>query len=353
MSARQNYLIYLDARIHARRGDLLPVSSYEEMLAYNDIGLVVKHLLSTPYEREIADALLHHQDGDAVEAGVGRHLDRIFRELMRFAARMPGSGGELAFFMRRWDLTAIKAQLRRAAHGSAGIFTDLCTGPSLPWPLVESLAASAGLEELVPRLRLLFPDICRGLPAILESGADNPSVLLQALETELDNAFFGRFPPFALRRGNTGRVLAEYMALEVDRINIRTALSEVSWKARQGEPPRWLKGGVVTPEMLDAMLASGSMEEAIIILESSPYRAVHQVFYHAVLQGRLSGLDRRFEMIFVEKLQKLVHTRPFGGALFMQYVWMKSMEAANLRILARGAEARLPAGRIREELIYV
>ena len=43
MSARQNYLIYLDARIHARRGDLLPVSSYEEMLA--DKG--VKHSTMT------------------------------------------------------------------------------------------------------------------------------------------------------------------------------------------------------------------------------------------------------------------------------------------------------------------
>jgi vacuolar-type H+-ATPase subunit C/Vma6 len=186
---------------------------------------------------------------------------------------------------------------------------------------------------------------------VLKTGADTPQVLLESLEIALDREYFGRFAGI-VPRNNTQKVIQQYLSLEIDRINIRLVLSEVIRRNRSSELPRWLPGGLLSQKILDAMLSSGSIESALLLLEATPYRSIHQVFYQIIQQGRFSGLDRKFETLMIERLQYLILRYPFSGALFMHFLWRKWVEGANLRILARGIEAHLPVGRIREELVY-
>lgn len=352
MSTRSNYLNYLDARISARRSALIASDVFESMLSYTDVSLVIKHLLSSPYEHDMAEALIHRQGSDAVEAGIGLHMENLFKELHDFANYLPGQHKDLVYFLHRWDLIAIKTLLRRAACGKAAALIDLCTGPSLPWPLVQQLAETSNVEELGLRLQHLFPTLCHSFRGILKAGADTPQALLESLEIALDRDYFGRFAGI-VPRNNTQKVIQQYLSIEIDRINIRAVLNEVNRHSRSSEPFQWLPGGLLSQKTLDAMLSSGSIESALFLLEATPYRSIHQVFYQIIQQGRFSGLDRKFETIMIDKLQNLIVRYPFSGALFMHYFWRKWVEGANLRILARGIEAHLPVGRIREELVYV
>ncbi len=352
MSTRSNYLNYLDARISARRSALIAPDVFEEMLSYKDVSLVIKHLLSSPYEHDMAEALIKHQGSDAVEAGIGLHMESLFKELHDLAYYLPGQHKDLVYFLHRWDLIAIKTLLRRAACGKVVALIDLCTGPSLSWPLVHQLAEISNIEELAIRLQQMFPMLCRPFNNIVKAGFDTPQSLLELLESALDRTYFKRFTEI-IPQNNTQKVIRQYLSIEIDRINIRAVLNEVNRHSRSAEPFQWLPGGLLSQKTLDAMLASGSIESALFLLEATPYRSIHQVFYQIIQQGRFSGLDRKFETIMIDKLQNLILRYPFSGALFMHYLWRKWVEGANLRILARGIEAHLPVGRIREELVYV
>ncbi len=352
MNTRRNCLTYIETRIGARRALFLSEATYEEILGYTDITLLLKHLLSTWYEEDISEALRHEQGGEAVEAAVALHLDREFSALMTMARQVPGQGQELQLFMHRWDLVAIKALLRATAFSRPRNRQELCSSPSLPWPKVMQLAEVNDLEALAGQLRAQFPHLCSSFSRLVRAGAESNAALLEILETALDRDYFTeivRDRP----NGPSRRILGEYAAIEIDRINLRIVLSEVVQQCRFSSEANWLPGGRLSRQLLDRMRSSSSLESALLLLEATPYRSIHQVFYQAITQGRLVGIERRFEVMMVERLKRLTWEYPHGGALFMHFAWKKWIESVNLRVLARGIEQRMPSGRIREELIYV
>jgi len=355
MSIRTTYGIYTCARIHARRGELLGKARYEEMLQCSDVAGVVRCLLGIPsYEKDMADALLHGEGANAVEEAAGRNLDREFELIARIVRREPLRAEAMTYFLNRWDLAAIKSLMRRSIRSeSVGRF-GLVTGPSLPWPVMERYAAQATtLENAVQIAAAQFPTLCGTLPRLLAArNEENPGAeAVAALETVLDRRYFERCGDFVWSGPRLAPV-REYLRLEVDRINLRSVLADLLYGGRSAESRSpWLRGGWFDAALLDSLAASGSLEQAISMLEGTMYRPLHQVFGRVQQTGQLGPLDRRFEMLFVERLGQMVHQDPFGLALAMNYVWLKWLECANLRVLARGVEAGLPSGRVREELI--
>ena len=355
MSIRTTYGIYINARVHARRAELLTKPRYEEILQCADTGNIVRWLLAHPgYEKDMAEALLHGEGANAIEEAAGRNLDREFELLARIVRREPLRAEAMSYFMHRWDLAAIKSLLRRGVRGEGGANFGLVTGPSLPWPVLQKYAGQVNsLENAVQLMAAHFPWLCGRLPALLAArNEERPGAeAVAVLETALDRRYFERCADWMWNGPRLAPVRA-YLRLEVDRINLRAVLSDLLYGARsaEGRGP-WLRGGTLDTAQLDAFAASGSFEQATIMLENTSYRALHQVFSRVQQTGQLGTLDRRFEMLFVEWLGRRVHQDPFGLPLFMEYVWLKWIECANLRVLARGAEAKLPSGRVREELI--
>ncbi len=355
MSIRNTYGIYVNARIHARRSELLTRQRYEELLQSGDLAGLVRNLLGNPsYEKDMAEALLHGEGANAVEEAAGRNLDREFEFLMRIVRREPLRAEALTYFLNRWDLAAIKSLLRRGIRGESPGRFGLVTGPSLPWPVMERFAAQANsLESTVQLLAGNFPALCGRLPRLLAArNEERPGAeAVAALETALDRRYFERCAD-AMWTGPRLAAVRGYLRLEVDRINLRSVMADLLYGTHSAEGRgAWLRGGLVDAATLDAFAACGSLEQATVMLENTPYRALHQVFSRVQQTGQLGAMDRRFEMFFVERLGKMVHQDPFGLSLFMSYVWLKWLECANLRVLARGAEAGLPSGRVREELI--
>jgi vacuolar-type H+-ATPase subunit C/Vma6 len=116
---------------------------------------------------------------------------------------------------------------------------------------------------------------------------------------------------------------------------------------------RFLNGGYCTPSSMMQIAASNSIEDAISHFEKTRYRHVHRGLYQYFQAGRFILLDRLFEDMFVDMLRRRMRMQVFSMAVLMHYVWVRCIEAVNLRVIARGLAMRLPQGRIREELIYV
>ena len=224
MSIRTTYGIYINARIHARRSELLTKPRYEEMLQCGDAAGIVRCLLGNPsYEKDMAEALLHGEGANAVEEAAGRNLDREFELLTRIVRREPLRAEAMMYFLNRWDLAAIKSLLRRGIRGeSAGRF-GLVTGPSLPWPVMERYAAqgrharSHGADAGGP----VSVTVRQAAAPACSPRATRNSLAPRRwppLETALDRRYFERCGDFMWTGPRLAPVRA-YLRLEVDRIN--------------------------------------------------------------------------------------------------------------------------------------
>ena len=291
MSIRTTYGIYINARVHARRAELLTKPRYEEILQCADVGNVVRWLLAHPgYEKDMAEALLHGEGANAIEEAAGRNLDREFELLARIVRREPLRAEAMSYFMHRWDLAAIKSLLRRGVRGEGGANFGLVTGPSLPWPVLQKYAGQVNsLENAVQLMAAHFPWLCGRLPALLaarneerprrrgggRAGDRAGSPLLRALRRlDVERAEAGPGARLSAARGGP-----DQPARGAFRFAVRRAI-------RGGPRSVAARGGTLDTAQLDAFAASGSFEQATIMLENTSYRALHQVFSRVQQTGQ-------------------------------------------------------------------
>jgi vacuolar-type H+-ATPase subunit C/Vma6 len=72
-----------------------------------------------------------------------------------------------------------------------------------------------------------------------------------------------------------------------------------------------------------------------------------------VQTNRYAPMDRMMEQLMIQFLARATRESVMSLAVLMQYAWLKYNEVINLRMIARGEARHLPAGRVREELLYV
>jgi vacuolar-type H+-ATPase subunit C/Vma6 len=354
MNDAESFAIYVTSRIKAKRSNFLAKEQFEEMLSQPDAEGVVKVLLASTYEQEMAESLTRFQGADAVEDAVNRATDNMFAQVQELVGGDPEFSHLTRVFLSRWDLAAVKSLLRLRHRGGIveGESSALVTGPTLNTAVASRFASLESMESLCSALMAWNPELCGRLRSVFAQYNSDGS--LAGFEEALDHAYFEDYAAQLGPDGNAG-LLRELLQMEIDRINIRTLLSNMNGEAvpvvqLEG---RFLNGGYCTPSSMMQIAASNSIEDAISHFEKTRYRHVHRGLYQYFQAGRFILLDRLFEDMFVDMLRRRMRMQVFSMAVLMHYVWVRCIEAVNLRVIARGLAMRLPQGRIREELIYV
>ena len=138
--------------------------------------------------------------------------------------------------------------------------------------------------------------------------------------------------------------------MSIDGINLHILLHD---KAHQDAHQDWLlPEGAMSKRVAAEMMAAGSVEEAVALLESTVYRDLLEGLYVFLQTGRYSPMQRMFEQLLVRELRSLARVRVMTLAPLMHYAWLKYNEVINLRLIARGEIRQLARGRIREEMTY-
>jgi V/A-type H+-transporting ATPase subunit C len=347
-------VVHLNTRVRAWKGRLFDRAVLDEFLGHDDVGLTIEALLETQYERDLAEALSRYEGPDAVEAAASAHLMRVFNRLRDWTS---GEFHELlTLFMRRWDLPAIKGLLRAVGHGvhsSLGGVPLLFPGPTLTPAMLEELRQLDTVRELVDRLVTWEPELCGCLLGPLEGYEQGESTV--EFEDVLDRHYYlDSIEQLEDMGGEDAEIVRGSLSMEIDRINLRLLLRR---RTIEGQARRSAEGvlprGTLSPRLLERMAHAASIESAMEALTATPYSDLIEGLYMFIQNRRFAPLERLFEVAVMLWLKRQARLKVLSIAVVMHYLWAKYNEVLNLRLIARGEARHLPAGRVREELVYV
>lgn len=352
MADAEPTIIYFNARVRGMRSHLIDRSQLEDMLAQDNLSRMTDMLLESAYHTEMAEALTRYSGADAVEDGVTRNMVHTFQNLLAAAS---GEFKELVtVFLMRWDLDAVKSLLRcrHQELPEGATVSALIPGPTLTFPIAQDFAKIDDMETLVKTLASWNSQLCRPLRDAFPAYQETNDV--RVLEEALDRRYFvTNARKFKESDEKNARQLADELRTEIDRINLRSVFQAQLLSANKDEvSARLLPEGFVGRDMLQSMLATDDIAGAMDLLASTRYQGLLEELFALLQTGRFSPVERFFERLLMQRLQRLSRQDVFGLGMMMNFAWLKYNEVVNLRLIARGLAGHVPSGRVREELYF-
>lgn len=353
MESADVFAPYMNARVSGMRSKLFSKQHLEDLLNLYDVPKIIDDLMQSPYQQEMAEALTRYSGVDAIEEAVTRNLVNSWHTLSRMCAGP--LQGLVDRFLMRWDLAGVKSLLRLRHHGldvQTGI-DMLAPGPNLTVPLIKSFAELGTMEELVAALAAWKPDLCASLVEALPEYRQQQNNLA-VLEDALDRGYFVRsVTQLRAAEDEDSKMLRKLLRMEIDRINVRILLQLRDGHGSADQlAARLLPSGWLNEKLLREMAAARDAMHAMEFLAPTPYKELAEDLIAFVQAARFSPMDRHFDKLIIKHLRHEMHSHVMSFAAVMHYAWAKYNEVVNLRLIARGAAAKLPLGKIREETMH-
>lgn len=326
-------LDFANARLGARRAQLLGVSGLRELLARATLEAQVELLRA-------------RRVGAAVPAVLGpdplAEVERALRETWRIEAARLLEDVEtarprrlIAAYLALDEAQAVKAVLRGVAQGAPPDRT-LAAAPPVPGLGEEALrlAASApGLEAAVAALEAAGSTL---VARVREALPPSPDLGLLPAEVAVDRAVLARARAACRRRGEDELLLHRHLE---DRADVRNAMTLL---ALAGAPPA-----------LDLRVAGGRRldEPAFHGLCGAPAAEVRAALARAFpgTEAALSApwaAERALERTLVAPLRREARRRPLSIAVPLAYLAERRAEVRCVALVLRGAALGLPGEEI-------
>ncbi|AEV16527.1 V-type ATP synthase subunit C [Thermus sp. CCB_US3_UF1] len=315
---------YLNARVRARRGTLLKESFFQEAmdLSFPDF---LRLLSESVYGQELSGQALPD-----VDQAIGRAQARLVGDLPRLAS---GEAREaVRLLLLRNDLTNLQAILR--AKGTGRPFAEVLLLPGTLkeglWQQAYEAQDAAGVAQV---LSVPGHPLARALRGVLRETQD-----LARVEALLAKRFFEGVAKAA--KVLEEPALRDYLALEVDAENLRTA-----FKLQGQEVPLegvFIRGGRFVDRVRFARLLEGDYA-VLDELAGTPFAGLSGV-------RDLKELEKRLRCTLLKESRKGA-ADPLGAGLVLAYVKEREWEAMRLRLLARRAYFGLPRAQVEEEVV--
>lgn len=345
---------YTNARIRGMRSRLLSRSFFEDLMSSKDVGVVIQKVLQTEYGPELEDRILHGRTATQVDEALKDNMTRTFRKVLR--QTNPEAHELVTTLLGRWDLFNVKTVIRGKHMGlpSDEIIDSLIAVGQLTQIDTEELARQNDVKAVVDTLftwQLPFATPLREVLPEYQQSQD-----LSLLELALDRYYY----EWASRRLKGPRVnvrlARDFLAVQVDTMNLLTCLRLLNADLGDTDPGRFfVPGGAAVDRDTFMDLASKSdVDEVFSRIKKTPFgRPLEQVALMYVEKGSVSVFERALEDYLFRKAFATGKGDPLGIGLAISYLWAKSNEVTNLRIVVKGISVGMPAERMREELIIV
>ena len=338
---------YINARVRAMRSRLLEAGRMEELLGLPTLDAFLQALGTTPYSRELQEALSRTSDAvPAVDQALARNFSLTTSRILSFA---DGKARELIeLVLMRWDLVNIRVILRakHAGRHNDEILANLIPAGRLNEPALKEVAGQSDVTGVVGALGGLdYPlalPLAEGLAAYRESGD------LLSLELRLERFYAAYGLRIAPGRGHDEQVVQGLLQYQLDATNVKTAVKLQQVEALSRE------------EKLKFFIPSGRLTEYAFLQLAD--RATAEQGLHAV---RVLGFpvkvafddpatfERDIDVAMLRAQIDLYLQDPLGIDVVIAYLAMKYNEVVNLRLIARGKALGIPRDRVRKEMAVV
>lgn len=315
---------YLNARLRARRASLLKEGFFREAidLPFPDF---LRLLSESVYGQELSG-----QDLLDVDRAISRTLANLVGDLPQLVSGEMKEGVRLLLF--RNDLGNLQAILRAKATGRS--FEEVLFLPgTLREGLWQRIYEAPDVASMAQILSVPGHPLARALRATLRKTQD-----LSRVEALVGKNFFKEVVEVA--KTLEWKPLQEYLALEVDAENLRTAFKLQG----QNVPPEdvFVPGGRYVDRIRFARLQEGDLA-ALDELLGTPFAPLAGV-------KELRQLERRVRCVLLKEARKGL-ADVLGAGFVLAYVKEREWEAMRLRLLARRAYFGLPRAQVEEEVV--
>ncbi len=317
---------YLNARLRARRSQMVPESFFQQALNQSFPELV-RSLGETVYGPDLVGETLAD-----VDRAVANHVKRTVGDL---PGLLTGNQREAVnLLLLQTDLNNLKTILRGKAAGlpPEEIKGKLGDG-TLPEVLVNAMLQASDAAGVAQILQLPTHPLAK---ALRNAVAGSPDPL--SLEVALDRDFYAHSLEKARRLQEPA--LASYFALQVDATNLTTAYKLHALGVGGGEG-YFVPGGSHVNQILFSRIAGGDFG-AMEALSATPLAA-------AVGARSLGDLERALRQILLSKAAQ-GGKDTLGAGLALDYIRRKQWEASRIRLLARRAYFNLPTDAVAKEV---
>lgn len=331
---------FLNARLRALRGRLLPRKAIERLSLLPDLPSIAAALRGGPYGRALqaADAMR----GDEV-ARLEEALRRDFSDTLSGLLAMAGE--ECGMTVRRclgfWETRTLRAILRgKAARRPAEEILAAIVPTGVHYEAaLEALARQPDVRA-VADLLATWREPCaiplrRALP--LYGGPGD----IRLLEAALDRHFIGRLPR---RRVADREDVDLFLSLAADRANLVTALAGVAERnASDAFRQAFIPGGSVYSEAdFASMLAARSLPEALSLASRSVFAPViGRLLSQGAGPPDLPVVERQLDRVLLRAMRARMRVDPLGDAPVAGYLLEKEREVTDLRTIFRARLAGL------------
>lgn len=340
---------YLNTRVRVMLAKLLKPEYFRALLELRELGELVNALAETDYAPEIERCSVEFSGYESIEHAVLRNGQRAFTHLVRIAPEAPRDLIQLV--LERFEVFNLKTILR-GVH--AGVSPDEMARnlyPSIVYPrafyheLLKRQTLRGVLDYLLSTGNRYYQPLAAAFAEYERTGK------LALLEHAVDSFYF-RYAHQVLgeRRDENARLVREALGTEADILNLVYALRIIESGVQSDEKYRYiLEGGrSLSPLAVRDLLDSADKSDLWKKLVRSPYGGTL-----GTLEEQLSAprLQERLENLLYTKLCHLDLGRLFDIQMALGYIWRKSAEITNLRVIASGLVRQAPRAQIEENLI--
>lgn len=345
---------YSNARVRGMRSRLLKQSFMDGMMQAKDLGGIITSLMETEYAPDLEERLLHGHTAGQIDLALKDNMVRTFRKVLSLVN--DESLAMLGALLGRWDLFNIKTVIRgRHMNLSAEEIVDsMIAVAQLTQIDLDELARQQNVKGVVDTLatwKLPFAVPLRAaMPEYIESGN------LAVLELALDKYYMEWAAKRLKGRGVNQQLAHRFLGTQIDTIDLLTCLRLLNADLGDQDALRFfLLGGTYVTEGLFGDLAGMSdVDEVYDRLKRTPYgRPLEDVAIKYIESGSVSVFERALEDYLMRRAFAAGRGDPLGVGIIISYLWMKSNEVTNLRIIVKGVSVDMPVERMREELIVV
>jgi V/A-type H+/Na+-transporting ATPase subunit C len=356
---------YGNARLRAMRSRLLTEADYNALLVKADIEEVITALTETPYRDDIEAALVRVDGVRCVFEALRTNLTRTLRHVREFFEGEPRMLVDL--LLRRWDRhnvsTILRGQSREASPEE--VLSAILPLGQLDEVALRELVHQPDLRavmDLMTTWRLPYAGVLRGVQARGGLGPD-----LDQLELALYRFHYASMREALDQKDGNRAVVLETLQIEVDLINLSTALRLARWPdtirvvharyhATDVRPLLIEPGGYVSSQRLADLVARGGGPEGIVNgLSDTRYGPPLDAGWRRYLAGedRLASLERELERWQAQCVVAMFTRDPLSIAIPIGYFGCKEIEVTNLRLIAQAVSLALNREQVRRDLIVV
>lgn len=369
---RSNYP-YAVARIGAMKSRLIPKDVYSKLLQMS-IPEIARFMEESEYRREIDELSMRFSGIDLLELALNLNLARTFKTILGF------SQGELALlvssYLKRWDAWSIKCIIRGKYYRASlnEILQTIIPAGDLTVDFLISLAKLDSIEEIIERLRIkrsiFYPPLAMAKEefdqtktlAILEDSLDKAYYSTVLEDIALEKGFVvGMLPELsrysALASVFTSRSLKmflEFFRTEIDIVNLKTLFRLKREGLDAKEVMKYMiEGGLrLRGEELERLTSVKFFHEFLAMVSDTYYgREIGDAIEAIETTGSLSSVETALDKALIGTAQMISYEFPLSIAPVLWYMVKKYAEVYNLRVIARGKEARLATETIKKQLV--